>query len=63
MNVYTEASPTQKTLFDETRTYKRVSTDFFLPSIIAPPEMMTTLYSLLVCGTNLLSVLLIITNA
>ena len=58
MNVYTDASPTQQTLFDETKTYRRVSTDFFLPSIIAPP-----LYSLLVCGTKLLSVLLIFTNA
>ena len=37
MNVYTEASATQETLFDEIRTYRRVSTDFFLPSIIAPP--------------------------
>ena len=63
MNVYTEASATQQTLFDETKTYRRVSTDFFMPSIIAPPWM-TTLYSLLVCGTNyLLSVLLIFTNA
>ena len=62
MNVYTEASATQLTLFKETRTYRRVSTDFFLPSIIAPPQM-TTLYSLLVCGTNLLSVLQIFTNA
>ena len=62
MNVYTEASATQQTLSDETRTYRRVSTDFFLPSIIAPPEM-TILYSLLVCGTNLLSVLLIFSNA
>ena len=62
MNVYTEASATQQTLFDETRTYRRDSTDYFLPSIIAQPQM-TTLYSLLVCGTNLLSVLLIFTNA
>ena len=62
MNVYTEASATQQTLFYETRSYRRDSTDFFLPSIIAPPQM-TTLYSLLVCGTNLLSVLLIFTNA
>ena len=37
MNVYTEASATQQTLFNETTTYKRVSTDFFLPSIIAQP--------------------------
>ena len=37
MNVYTEASATQQTLFDETTTYGRVFTDFFLPSIIAPP--------------------------
>ena len=37
MNVYTEASATQKTLFDDTRTYRRVSTDFFHSSIIAPP--------------------------
>ena len=37
MNVYTEASATQHTLFDETRTYRRDSTDFFLPSIITPP--------------------------
>ena len=37
MNVYTEASATKQTLFDETRSYKRVSTEFFLPSIIAPP--------------------------
>ena len=37
MNVYTEASATQLTLFDETRTYKSVSTDFLLLSIIAPP--------------------------
>ena len=62
MNVYTEASATQQTLSDETRTYRSFSTDFFFPSIIAPPWM-TTLYSLLVCGTNLLSVLLIFTNA
>ena len=33
----TEASATQKTLFDEIKTYRRVSTDFILPSIIAPP--------------------------
>ena len=62
MNVYTEASATQQTLFDETRTYRRVSTDFLLPHIIAPPYM-TTLYSLLLCGTNLLLVSLIFTNA
>ena len=37
MNVYTEASATQQTLFDEARTDRRLSTDFFLPSIIAPP--------------------------
>ena len=37
MNVYTEASDTQQTLFDETKSYRRDSTDFFLPSIIAPP--------------------------
>ena len=37
MNVYTEASATQQTLFDETRSYKRDSTDFILPSVIAPP--------------------------
>ena len=37
MNVYTEASATQLTLFDEINTYRRVSTDFFLPSIIDPP--------------------------
>ena len=37
MNVYIEASATQQTLFDETGTYRGVSTDFFLPSIIAPP--------------------------
>ena len=36
MNVYTEASATQETLFDETSTYRRSATDFFLPSIIAP---------------------------
>ena len=62
MNESTEASATQQTLFDETRTYRRVSTDYFLPCIIAQPQM-TTLYSLLVRGTNLLSVLLIFTNA
>ena len=37
MNVYTEASATKQTLIDETRTYRRVSTDFILPSIIAQP--------------------------
>ena len=37
MDEYTEASATQQILFDETSTYRRVSTDFFLPSIIAPP--------------------------
>ena len=37
MNVYTEASDTQQTLFDETRSYRRVSMDFYLASIIAPP--------------------------
>ena len=37
MNEYTEASATQQTLFDKTKTYRRVSTDFFLLSIIAPP--------------------------
>ena len=37
MNVYTEASATQQTLFDETGTYRRVSMDFFLPSNTAPP--------------------------
>ena len=37
MNVYTEASATQQTMFDDTKTYRRVSTDFFLLSIIAPP--------------------------
>ena len=37
MDEYTEASATQQILFDETRIYRRVSTDFFLPSIIAPP--------------------------
>ena len=38
MNVYTEASVTQQTLFNETKTYRRASTDFFLTSIIAPPK-------------------------
>ena len=37
MNVYTEASATQQILLNETKTYRRVSTDFILPSIIAPP--------------------------
>ena len=37
MNVYSEASAIQQTLFDETRTYIRVATAFFLPNIIAPP--------------------------
>ena len=37
MNEYTEAAATQQILCDETRTYRRLSTDFFLPSIIAPP--------------------------
>ena len=37
MNEYTEASATQQTLFDESRSYRRVSTVFILPSIIAPP--------------------------
>ena len=37
MIVYTEASAMQQTLFDEIRTYRRVSTDFYLSSIIAPP--------------------------
>ena len=37
MNVYTKATGTQQTLFDETRTYRRVSMDYYLPSIIAPP--------------------------
>ena len=37
MNVYTEASATQHILFDEIRTYSRVSTNFILLSIIAPP--------------------------
>ena len=36
MNVYNEALATQQTLFDETRSYRRVSTEFFVPSIIAP---------------------------
>ena len=37
MNMYTEASATQQTLFDETRTYRRVSKDFIQPTIVAPP--------------------------
>ena len=37
MNVYTEASATQQTLLDETTTYRKVSTAFFLLSIIAQP--------------------------
>ena len=37
MNVYTEALAIQQTLFEETRSYRRVSTDFIIPSIIAPP--------------------------
>ena len=37
MNVHIEASATQQILFDETRSYRGVSMDFFLPSIIAPP--------------------------
>ena len=37
MNLYTEAAATQQTLFDESISYIRVSTHFFLPSIIAPP--------------------------
>ena len=37
MNVYTEASAIQQTFFDETRTYRKVSTDFLLLSIISPP--------------------------
>ena len=37
MNVYTEALATQQILFDETRTNRRVSTNFILPSIIALP--------------------------
>ena len=37
MNVYTEASATQQTLFDAIKTYRRVSTDILLPSLIAPP--------------------------
>ena len=36
MNVYTVASATQQTLFDETRTYRKDSTDFYLSSIIVP---------------------------
>ena len=37
MNVYIDASATQQTLFDVNKSYRRVSTDFFLPSIITPP--------------------------
>ena len=37
MNMYTEASATHQSLFDEAKSYRRVSTDFILPSIIAPP--------------------------
>ena len=37
INVYSEALAIQQILFDETSTYRRASTDFFLPSIIAPP--------------------------
>ena len=37
MNVYTETSVNQQTLFDETTTYRRDSTDFILPCIVAPP--------------------------
>ena len=37
MNVYTEASATLQTLFDEARSYNSVSTEFFLPSTVAPP--------------------------
>ena len=37
MNVYTEASATQQTLLEDTRPYRRVYTEFFLLSIIAPP--------------------------
>ena len=37
MNAYTEASATRQTLFDEIKTYRRVSMDFYLPSIIVPP--------------------------
>ena len=37
MNVYTEDLATQQAMFDETRSYRRVSTDFFLPCIIAVP--------------------------
>ena len=62
MNVYTEASATQQTLFDETRTYRSVSTDFF-PALYYRSILKNRLDSLLECGTNLLSVLLIFTNA
>ena len=37
MNVYTDASATQQILFNETRTYRKVFTVFYMPSIIAPP--------------------------
>ena len=37
LNVYTEASATQQTLFHEIKTSRRDSTDFLLPSVIAPP--------------------------
>ena len=37
MDVYTEASAIQHTLFDETRIYRKVSTDLKMHSIIAPP--------------------------
>ena len=37
MYVYNEASATQQTLFDQTRAYRRLSMDFYLPSIIAQP--------------------------
>ena len=36
INVYSKASSTQQILFDETRTYRRISADFNMPSIIAP---------------------------
>ena len=37
MNVYTEATATQQPVFDETWSYRRISTVFILPSIIFPP--------------------------
>ena len=37
MNVYTDASATQQTLFGETKTKRKLSTDFFLSSIIILP--------------------------